>query len=217
MSEPESERRTAEESRRALLALRGVLAASVEVDDEGVLSRVSVVAQSGEKSRRQIVQDVISLVFVYLGVKLSPSKVDVVFSSGDDDLLQSVAGRPRLVSLESHYGSGGCTVKVGLALEDREVTGTVRIADEKPSSHALLAAGGRATLQASEGFLEGVHLQLQHIDSMEFARERVVMVAVTLTPDIGAGVLVGAVRVRRDLLEASARAALDAINRTFQF
>ncbi len=217
MSEPQSERRTVEASRRALLALRGVLAASVEVDDDGVLNRVSVVAQSGEKSRKQIVQDVISLVLVYLGARLPPSKVDVVFSSGDDDLLQSVAGRPRLVSLESHYGSGGCTVKVMLALEDREVTGTVRIADERPSSQALMAAGGRATLQASEGFLEGVRLHLQHIDSLEFARERVVMAAVTLTPDIGSGVLLGAVRVRRDLLEASARAALDAINRTFQF
>ncbi len=214
---PEEERRTVEGSREAMLSLRGVLAASVETDGEGDLTGVSIVAESGDKSRRQIAQDVISLVLVHLGTRLSPGDVNVVFSSGDD-LLQAVKGRPRLVSLESHYGAGAFTVRVILALKDKEVEGAMSIAEEAPSSRVLLTAGGRATLRAAERLLEGgCQLQLQHIHSMDFASERVVMATVTLTPDIGTGVLLGAVRVRRDLLEASARAVLDAINRTFRF
>ncbi|MFO8060598.1 MAG: hypothetical protein R6U70_08085 [Bacillota bacterium] len=213
----ENERREVKGLRTALLSLRGVLAASVVADDGEEITRVSIVARSGEKSRRQVVQDVISLVMVYGGARLSPADVDVVFSS-NDDLLQSAEGRPCLVSLESRSAAKGFTVRVVLSLEDRVVEGAVSTAEQRPGSRALLELGGRATLRASERLLEGgCRLHLEHVDVVSFAGERVVIAAVSLTPDIGSGVLVGAVRVRRDLLEASARAVLDAINRTFRF
>lgn len=205
-----------ENLRLGVLSLQGILAVSLSGDGDSITS-VNIIARDGQKSRGQIVQDVISLALITGGLRLEPDDVDVVFTSGSD-LLQTGHRRPRLVSIETTYSAEGVRVQVILALSDKEKAGTAHIETRRPNPRRLVEAGARATLSAAEELLSGrCQLHLRDIVEVQFAGDRVVLVAVSAVPDVWQGSLVGAVRVRGDLADAAARAVLDAVNRTFRF
>jgi len=205
-----------ESLRTGVLSLQGIRAVSLSGDGESITS-VNIIAEDGDKSRGQIVQDVISLALITCGLRLEPDDVDVVFTSGSD-LLETDHRRPQLVSIETTYSVEEVRVKVTLALDDSENEGVARIETRKPSPRRLVEAGARATLSAAEELLSGrCQLHLSDVVEFRFAGDGVVLVAVSAVPDVWNGILVGAVRVRGDLADAAARAVLDAVNRTFRF
>ncbi|GEM_PF-4006759 len=197
--------------------LPGVITASVVTGDYGAVSGVNLVAEAGERSRQQLRQDIVSLAFVHAGDRLSPGDVDVVFSSGSE-LLPSEDSRPQLVSLSTTYEPGTTRVAVTLAVGERRAEATQDLESPEPGRIQLLAGSGRVTLSAAEQLMaERCSFSLEGADTVRMAGQEVAVVAVATSPDVTDGPLIGAVRIRSDLVDAGAKAALDAINRAFSF
>ncbi len=198
-----------------ITAMAGVLAASLEADPEAGIRKVNIIARQGVRSRGQMVQDTISLVFVRSGIRLPSASVDVIECSHDG--LVGGAGRPRLVVIETHSTREGSRVQVTLTLDGTAAEGFAP-ADAGVNRNGSMIAGVGATLRAAEELMSHrLSFRPMDVRSLEFAGEEVVLTVVSVEPSVGSGLLVGSSRVQGDPLEAAARAALDAINRTFTF
>ncbi len=201
--------------RLGLEQIPGVLAVSFETVS-GNIERVNIIAESGHKSPGQIVQDTISYLFVISGQRLKPDAVNVVRSSGGD--LMRSERRPMLAELAAEYTEQGKTISVVLQLDEQEYPGTAVLVPGSETARDLMTAGIRATLKAADGVMRR-QCEFRILDArhLSLAGEAVVIVAIGVFPELGSGVLVGTARVRRDVLDAAARATLDAINRAFTF
>ncbi|MFO7942280.1 MAG: hypothetical protein R6U92_06560 [Bacillota bacterium] len=195
-------------------AMPAVLAANVERNDGGEIRKINVIAREGVRSRGQIVQDTVSLAFIRSGVRLPGDAIDVI-ECRDEGLIGG-RGRPRLSAIETCLLGDEYTVTVTLSSAEVVVNGSARL-HSSPHS-AKLTAGVRATLRAAEKLLSGgLEFRAVEVKPVELAGEEIVLCVVSPTPSLLNGFLVGASRIKSDPLEASARSALDAINRTFRF
>ncbi|MFP4200692.1 MAG: hypothetical protein ACLFS8_04670 [Clostridia bacterium] len=191
-----------------------VLAANLERDDDGKIIKINIIAREGVRSRTQIIQDAVSLVFIRSGVRLSGDAIDVI-ECRDEGLIGG-PGRPRLSAIETSLVGDEYVVSVSLISAGVSVTGSARLHLAPPS--AKLTAGVQATLRAAEKLVPGgLEFRTIEVKRVELAGEEIIMCVVSPTPSLLNGSLVGASRIKADPLEASARSALDAINRTFRF
>ncbi len=208
-----------EELRRLINRLPGVITASVVTDDgaDEELSGVNLVARANQRSRGQLRRDVVSLLFIHTGERMAEKDVDVVFSAGSE-LVAGEGARPQLVSLATTYERGTTSIEVTLAVGDRRGRASRDLESPRPGRIQLLSGSGRVTLSAAEQLIsERCHFALEGADTVRLAGEDVAVVAVATAPDVTDGPLIGAVRIHGDLVDAGAKAALDAINRAFSF
>jgi len=193
----------------------GILAVNLEPGAADRIRKVNIIAREGTRSRGQIVQDTISLVFVRSGDRLTADAVDVIECS--DDGLVSVAGRPRLSTIEVEDGAGGRSVTIGLSREGRAFLGSAAVGSGT-SRTGLMRSGVEATLRAAEAMMaDRLTFSVMDLRTLQCGGEAIVLLVVVPTPPVGNGLLVGSTRIQGDPVEAAARAALDAINRTFTF
>jgi len=200
-----------------LLQLRGVLNASVVRDDSGRIGRVNVVAEADSRSRSQLSRDVVSLVAVEDGGELRPDDVDAIFIS-NSGMASGESSRPLLVGFSTHYSQRELACTVTLQLEGREVEGSATLPGSQADVRSLVNAGARAALQAAQSLLdERCQFSLEDARLISLLGQQVALVAVSVHPEMGTGLLLGSVLIRRGAVDAAARAALDAINRTFTY
>ena len=202
--------------RKEMMQLSSILSAYIVTDESGHISEVNVVANYEERTRPQIARDVVSLVAVRTGEHLSPQQVTAVFQA-EGDLVNNGESRPQLKGFSVSYDEERFSISVAMQLAEKEVKGFHALPVTQPESRDLIRGGAEASLQAVNNLLaeDGKRFLVEDIALKNFAEEKVILVAVSVYPDNGAGTLVGTARIKRDVLDASARAALDAINRTF--
>ncbi len=202
--------------RNRILQIPDVLNASVVRDESGGISRVNVVADADERSRLQLARDVVSLVAVQDGCQLTPDDVDTIFVSNSE--MVSGENRPRLVGLSTSYSERELVCSVNLQLGGREVEGSATLNRPQADMRGLISVGARAALQAAQRLLDDrCQFTLQDAQHTHLAGQQVALVAVSVHPEMGTGLLLGSVRIRQGAVDAAARAALDAINRTFTY
>ncbi len=193
----------------------GILAANLEVDESGGIRKVNIVAREGTRSRGQIVQDTVSLVFVRSGIRIPASAVDVIECS--DRGLLGGPGRPRLSAIDTERSGNSAVVCITLSLGDSIARGRITTGSGG-AGRGVLVPGVEATLRAAEELISHrLKFRIVDVRSFDIAGDEIVLVGVSPVPAIGDGFLIGTARVAGDSIEAASRATLDAINRTFTF
>jgi len=123
------------------------------------------------------------------------------------------SARPSIAKM--HLVSAGLdvTASVTLASTGRLAVGEARGTATSSGVHKAVAL---ATIRAVEQLVDGIRIELEHLDVTEMGSERTVVVLLTLLTERGGETLTGAATVRDDVRQAVIRATLDALNRRLE-
>ena len=203
-----SSARTVRLMEAALLALPGVIASRVELDAEGRVQAVHVLAGPG-RAEGQLVRDVQSLMAVSFGQAVAPGMVGVTRIGMEGEAVQS---RLRLLRHRTETDGNQLKVRVELGQGGRTFHGEAR-GVRNPTVSMRLAA--MATAQAVVAALSHtVEVEVFAVHRVTVAHHSAALVGVTA----GGGLMapqdfLGAVLIRSDEVEAACRAVLDGVNR----
>ncbi|MBI2914876.1 MAG: hypothetical protein HYY08_03010 [Firmicutes bacterium] len=202
-----SSEREAEIKRRVEM-IRGVTGSRIVIGPRGEIEEVHVLA-TADRNPKQIVRDIESICAADFGLRIDHRKVSVA-QLGSNHVTREEA-RLRLDSVGVHVSGSSMEVHVHLYLTETLFEGRAR-GPESGSSRPRVAA--IACLQAVEGYLgETVRLVLDDLVCVHAGQRRVVLVLVTMLSRGGEEKLAGCVLIKKDVVEASIRAVLDALNR----
>lgn len=201
---------TARMMEAALLGLPGVISSHVEVDPDGKVREIHLLAGPG-RAQAQLVRDVQSLMAISFDAAVEPSVIQITRLGAAEEYGDA---RLRLLRHRVETGDGRLAVTVELARGERVFRGEAR-GTRRPGAAFRLAAV--ATAQA-------VVEALSHMIEIEvFAVQRVPLghlQAALVGINAGGGALtpqefIGSAFIRVDENEAVCRAVLDAVNRLF--
>lgn len=186
--------------------VRGVHAARLITDPQGQINEVHVVGTL-QRSPKQIVRDIESILYVRGGVRLDHRKISLVQVA--ERAPQAAARRLQLVEVTARNDGASPSVSVGLVMQEQRFEGLERGSGEPWS--ALAASATIYALNAvvgSRGNFRLEHLQRQPLGTIE-----IFLAHLSFVLDGGFETLLGVSVVREDEATAAARAVLDAANR----
>lgn len=137
--------------------IRGVISARVILDKDGNFEEVHILANT-ERSPKQIVRDVETVIMVAFGIALDHKVVSVV-QMGDDHLkMTGDHWRPRIHSINTSISRQTTDVSLKIMIEDKIIEGKAS-GPNSPINRMRMVA--EAALDALEKFFEGkVHLSV---------------------------------------------------------
>lgn len=192
-----------------IFQVRGIQAARIVTDANGEIDEVHVVGLP-ERSAKQIVRDIGSILYVRGGIRLDYRKVSLVQLS--EGVLKPNAPRVLLLGVVCETPTA---VSVTLGLGERQIQGDSAAPEGKPGDTLLVAA--QATLHALRQ-LTGpqIDLHVEQISRQPFGALSVCLSQLALDAEGGSEILLGISQVRGDEATAAARSVLDAVNRQLQ-
>lgn len=192
------------ELEEAINQIQGVVANRVVPGDEGDLSEIHVMA-STKRAPKQIVRDIESLLFVKFGFRVDYRKISLV-QLGEEQILPLGLSRLKLISV--HCKAAEAEVQIG-SPEGLHVG----LAEGEGVGEAELVA--QATLNALQQVVGGkAELALQGVERFDLGGREIIVVQVSFLFPAGEETLLGVSFIGGEGERgASARAALDAVNR----
>ena len=194
-----------------LSQVRGVMAVRVVLEEQGQINELHIVG-SPERSAKQMVRDIESLLFVRGGVRIDHRKISLVQIA--ESAIQPATVRVRLLYISRTSGDLATTT-VGLGMSEQRVQGIGRSrpdCDEQPEQLA-----GYATIHALDQLIGARgQFRLENLERQMFGQLNVFLTHLSLTTDDGIEILLGISVVRDDDPAAVVRAILDAVNRRLQ-
>ncbi len=194
--------------------IRGVLSARVVLDREGNFEEVHILANT-ERSPKQIVRDVETVIIVVFGISLDHKIISVVQMGEDNLKFSSDNWRPRIHTINTTMSQQKAEVTIKMTVQDKTLEGAASGANSPLNSMRMVA---EATLNALEKFFEGrVHLSVDQIGKFKFGGDEIIVVSVFLVTLESEDALLGASFVKGDDRETICKATLSAVNRKLAF
>jgi len=192
----------------AINQVRGVVANRVVPGDKGGLSEIHVMA-STKRAPKQIVRDIESLLFVKFGFRVDYRKISLV-QLGEEQILPLGLSRLKLISVHCKPGPVGAEAEVQIGSPEGLHVGLVQ--GEGVGEAELVA---QATLNALQQVVGAkAELALQGVERFDLGGRKIIVVQVSFLFPAGEETLLGVSFIGGEgEREASARAALDAVNR----
>lgn len=192
----------------AINQVQGVVANRVVPGDKCGLSEIHVMA-STERAPKQIVRDIESLLFVKFGFRVDYRKISLV-QLGEEQILPLGLSRLKLVSVHCQAGSAGAEAEVQIGSREGLHVG---LAEGEGIEEAELVA--QATLKALQQVVGAkAELTLRGVERFDLRGRKIIVVQVSSLFPAGEENLLGVSFIGGEgEMEASARAALDAVNR----
>ncbi|GAB4428767.1 MAG: hypothetical protein OHK0015_12030 [Chloroflexi bacterium OHK40] len=191
--------------------VRGVHAARL-VTNNGTINEVHVVG-TPQRSAKQIVRDIESILYVRGGVRLDYRKISLVQVA--EGAIQGGSSRPQLIDVVAHNRDDGPMVVVTLSLRDEQAQGVGAQPPGQPADLPRLAA--QATVNALENWVRpSYRVQLEQLQRQPFGALEVYLAQLALESEGGVETLLGISMLRGDELLAVAKAVLDAGNRRIE-
>lgn len=189
--------------------VRGVLAVRVLRNDQDQIEEIHVIG-SPQRSAKQMVRDVESILYVRGGVRVDHRKISLVQLAD----APNAAALPQVRLIDAVYCAQDLAATVTLALGDQRIEGVCRsdaVAEAAPERLV-----GAATIQALDQLL-GLQsrLRLEHAQRQVFGQIEICLSHLSLADD-GDQALLGVSVVHDDGAAAMALAVLDAVNRRSQ-
>jgi hypothetical protein len=194
-----------------LSQVRGVLAVRVVLEDQGQIDELHIVG-SPERSAKQMVRDVESLLYVRGGVRVDHRKISLVQIA--ESAIQPAQVRVRLLDISLASGEQAATTVV-LGMDEQRVQGVGRSRPDRDDQPEQLA--GYATIHALDQLIGARgQFRLENLERQPFGQLEVFLTHLSLATDDGIETLLGISVVRDDDPAAVVRAILDAVNRRLQ-
>ena len=192
----------------AINQVQGVVANRVVPGDKGDLSEIHVMA-SKQRAPKQIVRDIESLLFIRFGFRVDYRKISLV-QLGEEQILPLGLPRLKLISVHCQVGSLGAEAEVQIGSREGLHVG---LAKGEGVGEAELVA--QATLNALQQVVGAkAELALQGVERFDLVGRKIIVVQVSSLFPAGEETLLGVSFIGGEgEREASARAALDAVNR----
>ena len=201
---------------QAIKQIKSVIAARINVNSQGEIEEVHILASSG-RAPKQIVRDVESILVAQFNLQIDHKKISVAQVEDDEEGSFTVveSRRPKLVGVTLRTINGMVEVKVELLTGDKIIEGIV----QGPSSaHNKLRLFVEATLKAlSPLTLDKFLFVTEDVGITQLAKQQIALVSITLITSAGEQCLTGCALVRNDDREAVVKATLDAVNRKLRF
>jgi len=197
---------------QAIKQVKSVIAARINVNSEGEIEEVHILAGSG-RAPKQIVRDIESILVAQFDVQIDHKKISVAQVEDDEEatLATVESTRPKLVGVTLRTVNGMAEVIVELLAGDKIIEG---LAQGPSTSHNNLRLFVEATLKAlSPLTLDKYIFVTEDVRITQLVKQQVVLVSITLITSAGEQSLVGCALVRSDEREAVVKATLDAVNR----
>lgn len=188
--------------------IQGVVANRVVPGDKGDLSEIHVMA-STKRAPKQIVRDIESLLFVKFGFRVDYRKISLV-QLGEEQILPLGLSRLKLISVHSQPGPVSAEAEVQIRSPEGLHVG---LAEGEGVGEAELVA--QATINALQQVVGAKsELALQGVQRFDLGERKIIVVQVSSLFPAGEETLLGVSFIGGEGEgEASARAALDAVNR----
>jgi len=202
---------------QAIKQIRSVMAARINVDNQGEIEEVHILAGSG-RAPKQIVRDVESMLIAQFNLQIDHKKISVVQVGEEEDegtFAITEPTRPQLVGVTIGTINGMAEVKVELLTGDKLTQGD---AQGPSSSHNKLRLFVESTLKALTPLISDKFLFVtEDVRITQLAKQQVALVSITMVTSMGEQSLTGCALVRSDDREAVVKATLDAVNRKLRF
>ncbi len=212
----------AEKMENGIRTLAGVVSAHIVLSSDSVsIDEVHVVATQ-DRSPKQIVRDIESLLLSNHGVRVDHKKISIAQVHGVDADAEAGVDIPdeasidfkriRFVSAKSN--SYGLRWEVSVELEKGGIpsAATANGAGSSQNKNRLVA---QATAEALNNYLgDKQAVAIDEVQTVKGARYKTVVVILTFLTDRGEKVLVGSSLLEDDMPRAVVQATLDAINRS---
>jgi len=191
----------------AINQVQGVVANRVVPGDKGDLSEIHVMA-STERAPKQIVRDIESLLFVKFGLRVDYRKISLV-QLGEEQILPLSLSRLKLISVDCKVGPAGKEAEVQIGSPEGLHVG---LAQGEVGEAELVA---QATLNALQQVVGAkAELALEGVERFDLGERKIIVVQVSSLFPAGEETLLGVSFIGGEGEGgASARAALDAVNR----
>ena len=177
------------------------------VGDRERIREVHVLA-APEKTAKQVVRDVQTLVMARFGIDIDRRVISVVQIG--PDRIRVEEERPAILGVHEVPEGSRTTVAVSLRWHGEEYVGS---ATGPAASSARLRLVGEAALKAIEDIIGDDALALDAVGAPGIGMRTVIVVVVVSTGSRGETVSVGSALSQGDDSEATVRAVLDALNR----
>lgn len=205
---------TTEELQDALQLIQGVRGVRVSQAPTGDIDEIHVLS-TRERGPKQIVRDVQSVLMARFGMPIDYRCVSVV--QLEDPAAAATTGspgvgagkpRPAVARVTSMSEGQMTSVSVELMSAGETLTGSA-----KGPGSAGLKAVARATLEAVEGLLGDIGVDVDFAGLVDAGSHPVALVVLHVATARGDQVVCGSSRVRKDPNDAMARAVLSGLNR----
>ena len=194
-----------------LSQVRGVMAVRVVLEEQGQIDELHIVG-SPQRSAKQMVRDVESLLYVRGGVRVDHRKISLVQIA--ESAIQPAQVRVRLLNISRNTGEPA-TMTVALGMDNQHVQGIGRSRPDQDDQPEHLA--GYATIHALDQLIGARgQFRLENMERKPFGQIEVYLTHLSLTSDDGVEMLLGISMVRDGDPAAVVRAILDAVNRRLQ-
>ena len=216
----------------AIRRIKGIQAARVVAGPGGRVSEVHVLA-GRERGAKQLVRDVQSVILTNFGVDIdyrtvsvvqldespasspqtvpAPPSVDAPTPVAPERPIgteRHIGDRPAILRLQTETSAFTTEVKVAVAVEGEERSGSAR----GPSTSGLRVVAG-ATVDAVGALLRASAVEVHSADLITVGLVQMAVVVLRLATARGEQLLTGSAIVRKDANDSVARATLDALNR----
>jgi hypothetical protein len=201
---------TTAEVESAVARIPGVTAARIVTGGGGRISEVHVLARK-DRSPKQVVRDVQSVVLTTFGLELDYRTVSVVQLDDppvEGDQLGTASPRVALARLSAELTGHANSITVHLTSAGGELVGSAR----GPASSGMKLVA-RAVADAVLSLLGDSALDVDFADLISAGPYSVAVAVLRLATDRGDQVVSGSAVVRKDGNDAMARASLAALNR----
>ena len=192
--------------------VRGVLAALVVQNDQKQIDEIHAVG-SPDRSAKQMVRDIESILYVRGGIRLDHRKISLVQIA--DTAMPSTTVRVQLLEVADVADAQPPAMSVTIAHGDHHIQGIARARPNQDTSAEWLVA--QATAIALDQLIGALgQLHVENLQRQSFGALQVYLAHLSLAIDDGIETLLGISVVRDDEPSAVARAVLDAVNRRLQ-
>ncbi|NLP36158.1 MAG: hypothetical protein GX357_00700 [Firmicutes bacterium] len=197
-----------EECENLLKQIRDVISVSIVLDEHNQIEEIHVLAEDN-RSAKQLVRDIETLLRVEYGIELDHKKISIVQLNQKQRSIQS--RRLKFSAVSYTIQENRLEAIVELAAGQQAYQGRTSGPNSRHNSLRLFA---EATIEAVKCFLpEEMTILLEDVAAYPLGRQTVVSVAVTFIQGSSEEYLVGSAVVRQEEKEAVVRATLDATNR----
>jgi len=194
--------------------IKGVISTRVVLDRDGNFEEIHILANV-ERSPKQIVRDVETVIMVAFGISLDHKIISVV-QIGEENLgFSSENWRPSIHSINTTLSKLKSDVTVAVLIKDKIIEGAASGSNSPLNCMRLVS---EAVLNAMEKYFEGkVHFSVDEIARLKFGGEEIIVVSVFLVCPEMEVTLLGASFIKNDEREAICKATLSAINRKIYY
>ncbi len=191
----------------AIAGVRGISGVRVVADEEGRIEEIHVVVEAN-RSPKQVVRDIESVLLAKLGLSVDHRKISVAQLGEEPHIVQT---RLKLVDISLSISAIRAKAVVRLKRGEETLEGE---ATGPASTHNIPYLFSQATLKAVEKCLpEEVSFSLNDLIITDSKGRETVVVLVELVTMNGEEPLAGAALVKQDIGKATVLATLNAINR----